>query len=76
MWAFYGNFWAKGDHLMETSCLKAHHLGTVTPSGRPLSSWTLVSGGGIPSKKATIINIIFCLLLDLLHLQKLMWRLK
>ena len=27
IWAFYGNLWAKGDHLMETSYLKAHPFG-------------------------------------------------
>ena len=75
MWDFYRNLWAKGDHLMETS----GKLTICEPLPRvdahlPLGPWT---GGGIPSKKATIINIRFCLLLlDLLHLQKLMWGLK
>ncbi|MPC80082.1 hypothetical protein E2C01_074649 [Portunus trituberculatus] len=31
MWAFYGNFWAKGDTFWGTSYLKAHPLGNRSP---------------------------------------------
>ena len=41
MWGFYGNLWAKGDHLIETSYKKAHHFWTVTPSGCPISLQTV-----------------------------------
>ena len=36
MWAFYGNLWAKGDHLMETFYLKAHRFGNRYPEWMPL----------------------------------------
>ena len=35
MWALYGNFWAKRDHQMETSYLKAHQLGNRYPEWMP-----------------------------------------
>ena len=35
MWAFYGNLWGKGDHLMETSYLKAHPFGNCYPEWMP-----------------------------------------
>ena len=35
IWAFYGNLWAQGDHLMETSYLKAHPLGDRYPEWTP-----------------------------------------
>ena len=38
--AFYGKLWAKGDHLMETSYLKAHPLGDRYPESgiKPMRS--------------------------------------
>ena len=33
--AFYGNLWAKGDHVMETSYLKAHRFGNRYPEWTP-----------------------------------------
>ena len=35
MWAFYGNLWGKGDHLMETSYLKAHPFENRYPEWMP-----------------------------------------
>ena len=34
-WAFYVNLWAKGDHLMEISYLKAHPFGNRYPEWMP-----------------------------------------
>ncbi|MPC21082.1 hypothetical protein E2C01_014055 [Portunus trituberculatus] len=42
MWAFHGNFWAKGDTFWGTSCLKAHPLGNRCPErGSPTYTQTV-----------------------------------
>ena len=41
---FYGNLWAKADHLMETSYLKAHPFGNCYPEWMPQSPFRLWPG--------------------------------